>query len=63
MASLNARKPYRVLVHEIVDGRDIVKCRFRYATRREADQAYEDLELEGDEFAEVVAPLFEEPAA
>lgn len=63
MASLNARKPYRVVVHYIVEGRDTVTRRLRFATRAEADEAYEQLELAPGEFAEVVAPLIEETAS
>lgn len=60
MASLNRRKPYRVVVHIVVDGRDVVTRRLRFATRAEADEAYESLELAPGEFAEVVAPLLTE---
>lgn len=65
MASLNARKPFRVVVHTVVDGRDIVVRRLRFATSAEANAAYDELRptLPEDQFAEVVPPLPFEGAA
>lgn len=61
-------KPYRVVIHHIVDGRD-QKRRLNFATRAEAFEAQEKLtqgqrvkwaRLAEGEWAEVVMPLFEE---
>lgn len=61
--SMRERKVYRVLIFHLVDGVPRVKQRMRFATREEADEAFEKLELEDGEFAQVVLPLFEADAA